>query len=466
MTQIKFPGVFTTDRGAYVTGTAYNQGDIVHTELGVYRSNVAANATHPDTDTTGAWETWCDLRDVAAAKEVVNGSLTDIANLTTQQLLAIQTRSIGIEWSLDDTVKTIEYVGNTSLEEAFKTWCDTSARPCEIKKDGTDFAYLTNTAGVASSTNWLTREDGSGSHYQSEDKADYLQMVEVQNVNVGFFIDNVARRMSVWFNWDKACPVGFRRWLKADSKLFARYDATLNAGGGYDIMAGASCGTSWSMSADKHLTTCKATGSGVLAQTYWEILVLDWLQLAYYKQFDIPSSARGRGIESGSSTAAYNFVNGTHDSLTTPHGTAPGTTYGGYRWMWMENPTDGKQWLWGAGTNKQNGKLYLTLDDTVAQKSTLLSTADADVVDSFVPHTAGWKYPKNIDHWGMSAETDGGSTSTATCDGIYDDGSSSKVVYVGGGSVGGLACGPFSRTLDLSASTSGWGRRGRCTLSR
>ena len=305
MTKISFKGVFTTDKGKYASGTTYATGDIVHTEKGVYRSNVDSNSTNPDTDTTSAWEKWVDLTDVAAAKEVINGALTDIATLTTSQLLAITNRSFGIEWSLDDTVKTLEYVGNTSMEAAFKNWCDTSGKPCEIKKDGTDFAYLTNTSGVASSTNWLTRADGSASHYQSSDKANYLQMVEQQNVNVGSFINYTTRKMAVYFNFDKVCPVGFHRWFKNDTKLLGRYDFTPNADGStVDCAYGLSQGTAVTWSANLMLTRLKATKSDLMEVTAWELIVDAWLQACYYKTFDISSSARGRGVESGSEAAA------------------------------------------------------------------------------------------------------------------------------------------------------------------
>lgn len=465
MAEIRFSGVFTTDKGKYVTGTSYNQGDIVHTELGVYRSNVAANATNPDTDTTGAWETWCDLRDVAAAKEVVNGSLTDIANLTTQQLLAIQTRSIGIEWSLDDTVKTIEYVGNTALEESFKAWCDSSARPCEIKKDGTDFAYLTNTAGVASSTNWLTREGGSDSHYQSEDKADYLQMVEQANINVACLVNNATRRMAIYFNWDDVCPTGFRRWFPVAKKLFGRYDFTPNADGStVDCAYGLSQGSAVTWNANLMMQRLKATKSDLLEVTAWELIVDAWLQAAYYKTFDLPSSARGRGVESGSETAARGYVNGKQDALTTPHGAVNGTSGGGYRWMYRENPTDGKQWIWGAGWRGDNGTGYLTFDDLTANEAVTMDTAKADVTMRYLTDLSG-TYAKNIDFYTMPIEK-GGSSSSGFCDGNWSSSATTRVFYAGGYSNRGLLCGPFARDLAADASGALWNGRGRCALRR
>lgn len=464
MTKISFKGVFTTDKGKYASGTTYATGDIVHTEKGVYRSNVDSNTTNPDTDTTSAWEKWVDLTDVAAAKEVINGALTDIATLTTSQLLAITNRSFGIEWSLDDTVKTLEYVGNTSMEAAFKNWCDTSGKPCEIKKDGTDFAYLTNTSGVASSTNWLTRADGSASHYQSSDKANYLQMVEQQNVNVGSFINYTTRKMAVYFNFDKVCPVGFHRWFKNDTKLLGRYDFTPNADGStVDCAYGLSQGTAVTWSANLMLTRLKATKSDLMEVTAWELIVDAWLQACYYKTFDIPSSARGRGVESGNEAAVRNYVNGTQDSLTTPHGAVNGAS-GGYRWMYRENPTDGKQWIWGAGWRGQNGTGYLTFDDEKANAVALMSLDNADVTMTYLTNCGG-TYMKNVDFFTMPIEAGGGS-SLGFCDGNWSNTANDRVFYAGGASNVGVICGPFARYVNIDASAVVWGRRGRCALNR
>lgn len=465
MSEIRFKGVFVTDKGQYAKGTSYLKGDIVHTEKGVYRSKTENNTTDPDTDTTGAWETWVDLKDVAAAKEVINGSLTDIADLTTAQLLAITNRSFGIEWSLDDTVKTLEYVGNTSMEASFKNWCDTSGKPCEIKKDGTDFAYLTNTSGVASNTNWLTRADGSASHYQSSDKADYLQMVEQENVNVGCFINYTTRKMAVYFNFDKVCPVGFHRWFKNDTKLLGRYDFTPNADGStVDCAYGLSQGTAVTWSTDLMLTRLKATKTDLMEVTAWELIVDAWLQACYYKTFDIPSSARGRGIESGSEAAARNYVNGTQDSLTTPHGAASGTSYGGYRWMYRENPTDGKQWIWGAGWRGQNGTGYLTFDDEKANAAATMSLDNADVTMTYLTNCNG-TYMKNVDFFTMPIEAGGGSSS-GFCDGNWSNTENDRVFYSGGDSDGGVICGPFARGVSIDAPAVFWNRRGRCALNR
>ena len=203
------------------------------------------------------------------------------------------------------------------------------------------------------------------------------------------------------------------------------------------------------------LTRLKATKSDLMEVTAWELIVDAWLQACYYKTTDIPSSARGRGVESGSETAARNYVNGTQDSLTTPHGAVNGTSGGGYRWMYRENPTDGKQWIWGAGWRGQNGKGYLTFDD---EKDNAAATM------TYLTNCNG-TYMKNVDFFTMPIETGGGSSS-GFCDGNWSNTSNDRVFYAGGCSGRGVLCGPFARAVDADASDVVWRRRGRCALNR
>ena len=109
----------------------------------------------------------------------------------------------------------------------------------------------------------------------------------------------------------------------------------------------------------------------------------------------------------------------------------------------------------------------MTFDEDVAQTSALLDTANAEKIVKFPATAAGWYYPKNADIYGMPFEqTGGGSASTGTCDGIYDDNSSDRVVYVGGSSNFGSFCGVRCRLLNYWASASDWDPRGGCTLNR
>lgn len=427
-----------------ITYNGYAIHDIVHKASGVYMSLIDGNTTDPDTDTTSSWRLYLDKTDTSAIE---------------------LSRCVGIQWNLDDDVKNITIVGNTALYPYLKQWIDTSAKPCEIKKDKSDFAYLKNTEGVAHNVNWAYRADGSASHYNTSDKTDYLQMVEYENINVGGVIDMRKRTMTVYFNWDYEAPYGFHRWFKADKKLFGRYDATNNSDGStFDIAYGLSQGSSWSMSAESHLSKCKATGAGLLAETYWELCVQSWLQIAYFQTFNVPSSARGCGMQTGSQFAAVGYVNGTNDTLTKHYGSVDGNSY---MFMYRENPIDGKQWKWGAGTHKDSGILYLTFDEEKAQLAVLLDTANADKAIRFPATSVGWYWPKNVDVYGLPFEyTSGGSDSTGTTDGIYDDTSSDRVMHVGGDSYSGSLCGVVSRHMNGWASASHWYRRGGCTLNR
>ena len=368
--------------------------------------------------------------------------------------------SFGIRWSLDDTVKTIEYVGNTALVDRFKSWVDSSAKPCEIKKDGTDFAYLTNTAGVESSTNWATREDGSASHYQTEDKADYLQMVELSNINIGSSINQLDRTMTVWFNTDTNCPAGFYRWFKAGKKLFARYDSTFNDDATtIDACYGTSQPTgNWSF--DLAHTRTKATNTNLMNITAWEIICLSWIQAAYYQSFDM-QTALATGYE-GVQTAVRGYINGSTDTLTTPHGKI---SSGAFRFMYLENAFWGKQWLAGFGWRGEAGKGYLTFDDEKANKAATMALEDADVTMSYLTDFDGGDYCKNIDLFTMPVERSG-STTSGFCDIFLSSTSTSRVFYVGGASYIGSGCGAFARHLDNDASWSYWAFRARCAMNR
>lgn len=450
-------GYTYTDGDTTVTG--YDKGDVVHTTNGVFASKVDGNTTDPDSDTAN-WEPWVDTKGLNKQIELVRGSISEISANVAEELLMLQTRAFGIKWSLDDKVKTIEYVGNTALVDSFKSWVDTSAKPCEIKKDGTDFAYLTNTAEVESSTNWLTREDGSDSHYQSEDKEDYLQMVELQNINIGFTANNLERTMTVWFNLDAECPNGFHPWFKNGKKLIARYDSTFND----DATTINACyGTSqpegnWSFNLSH--TRTKATNANLMNLTAWEIICMSWIQSAYYQSFDM-QAALASGLSTGSETAARGYINGSTDELTTPHGKI---SSGAFRFMYMENAFWGKQWVMGFGWRGQAGKGYLTFDDEKANKAATMALQDADVTMTYLTNTSN-TYCKNVDFFTMPIEA-GGSSTTGFYDGNWSSTANDRVFYAGGSSDYGSSCGAFARGLYYDASFSYWSRRARCAMNR
>ena len=374
--------------------------------------------------------------------------------------VAKSTESFGLRWSLDDTVKAPEYVGNTTLVDKFKNWVDTSPLPCEIKKDGTDFAYLTNTAGVASSTNWVTRQDGSASHYQTSDKADYLQMCELFNINISPSINQLDRTMTVWFNTDTTCPAGFYRWFKNNSKLFARYDSTFNDDATtIDACYGTSQPTGdWSLSSAHQLT--KATNANLMNITAWEIICLSWIQAAYYQTFDMQTALAG-GLKSGSGTAARSYINGSTDTLTTPHGKI---SSGAFRFMYLENAFWGKQWLAGFGWRGRAGTGYLTFDDEKANKAAILALEDADVTMSY-PTNCNGTYCKNVDFFTMPIEA-GGSSTTGFYDGNWSSTYDDRMFYAGGASSNDSVCGAFARYLNISVGGETWGLRARCAMNR
>lgn len=376
-------------------------------------------------------------------------------------------KSFGIEWSLDDTVKTINYVGDVELVEYFKKWVDESPRPCEISKDLTDFAYLTNIPGVASNVNWQTREDGTPSHYDTSDKADYLQMVEMQNINIMFKTDNVLKKMSVWFNFDKECPSGYHRWFKGITKLFCRYNPTKN-GDGYDIAKGLSLGSDWSMSAELHLSRCKNTGNGIYSETFWEILVLDWIQVAYYKTFDIHSTSRGGALlNKNSLDYAFTYINGTQDVLTSPHGSVDGN-FSGYRFMYRENCSDGVVYIFGIGTLSKSGYAYIMYDEDKAQESALIdiSKANAKIKLESIIQWEGFIYPKNIDYFGIPLDNEGSSSSGVLSTSFWRINDDSSVIVVGGDVVTTEKCGIFTKAMHVGYNFVQTNRRGFCTIKR
>ena len=386
-----------------------------------------------------------------ANAQVITGQIGEIAAKVTNELQTLQLASFGIRWNIDDAVKTITVVGNTTLYNKFKTWVETSGKPCEIKKDFTNFAYLRNEAGVASNVNWTERADGTGSHYATEDKNDYLQLVELQNINVAPFINLLDRTMTVYFNLDSVCPNGFYRWFKNGTKCMGRYDLTFNEDNTtLDCAAGNSQPTG-NFSANSIHSMTVATNANLLNWTAWEIIVFGWLEVAYYGTFDV-ATARGGQMNSGSESAAR---------------AACGAVGGGHRFMYCENAIDGKQWLWGAGWKfTANGVAKFTMDDVKANAAVTVTDANAEITVNFhVVAAAGYKYPKNINFFGM-AEDEDGSSSTGITDGQYLNTAGGTVFYAGGASGYGANCGVFARFANTSASYAYWSQRGRCALNR
>ena len=368
---------------------------------------------------------------------------------------------VGFSVRLSDTTKVMNMIGTAEQLAAFDDWVDNSPKPCEVKKDGTDFAYLTNTAGVASSTSWLTRADGTPSKYSTQDK-NYLQMVELENVNIS--IETTGTQLRVMFNFSPVCPEGFHRMFAEPTKLMSRYDLTFNSDGSTLDCCNGTSQPSGTFSFDNLHSMLDASGSDLLSWTAWEIACLGWIQAMRFRTLDVPSSARGKGLQSGSETAARGWVNGTTDSLTTPHGGVDQNDNGGYRFMYMENCTDGKQWLMGFGWHGNNGKGYFTRDDYKANAQALIPILECEVEHDY-PTNLSETYAKNVSELGIATEG-GGSASSGFFDGNWSNTSDDRIFYAGGGSTAGALCGPFARVVYSDASNADWSHRGRVALRK
>ena len=368
---------------------------------------------------------------------------------------------VGFSVRLSDTTKVMNMIGTAEQLAAFDDWVDNSPKPCEVKKDGTDFAYLTNTAGVASSTSWLTRADGTPSKYSTQDK-NYLQMVELENVNIS--IETTGTQLRVMFNFSPVCPEGFHRMFAEPTKLMSRYDLTFNSDGSTLDCCNGTSQPSGTFSFDNIHSMLDATGLDLLNWTAWEIACLGWIQAMRFRTLDVPSSARGKGLQSGSEAAARGWVNGTTDSLTTPHGGVDQNGNGGYRFMYMENCTDGKQWLIGFGWHGNNGKGYFTRDDYKANAQALIPILECEVEHDY-PTNLSEAYAKNVSELGIATES-GGSASSGFFDGNFSNTSDDRIFYAGGDSADGSICGPFARYVSNAAAYAAWDLRGRVALRK
>lgn len=368
---------------------------------------------------------------------------------------------VGFSIPISSTTKTMTMIGTEQQLAAFNRRIDLASRPCEIKKDMTDFAYLRNTAGVASSTNWLKRADGSDSHYNSADKNDYLQMADIENVNIKWTYDVTADKMSVMFNFDTWCPPGYQRWFVENSKLMSRYDITYADSTTLNCAKGCkqtdNNPNTDQMSANVIMSLIKATNASLLSWTAWEISCLSWIMAMYYRTLDV-QGALGSGISSGDQSAAAAFVNGTSDSLTTPHGQV--SSGGAIRFMYLENPY-ALRWLFGAGWRGDDGTGRYVTDDKVANVSATLSTSAAGIQTHAYPTDLYQTNPKNVNILGIATEAGGGYP-----DGQWSNTSASRVFYAGGLSLYGAFDGVFARSVFTDASLSTWYRRGRCAVRK
>ena len=392
-----------------------------------------------------------------------------------------------MRWSTTDATIVPTFSGDISLAD-FKTWVDNASYPCEIKKDGTDFAYIKRSTG-STVADWTLRSDNNASHYNTSDKADYLQMTEIENVNVGLFENTAEHWQEVRFNFDKGCPEGFHKWFAHPywnasrgkyTKLIGRYDSTphtntTTTADGIDVMYGGSQGAWVSdgstydngiWSANTLLAATKATNANLLEETYWEHVVLTYIFCAYKGTFNTQSIYAGLQKDYNLGYAGQ-WLNGQTDSqMRHDAGVAIANTVNtAYRFMHIENAIHGKQWIWGAGWSGNNGKYYMTYDDIKANASTSLTESNADVVGTY-PTTLSGQYFGNADLWGVPTNTSGGSSSTRYCDAAWSAAGTGRVAYLGGTSYAESAVGGFARNFNLDAVFSSWAWRGRSTMNR
>lgn len=397
-----------------------------------------------------------------------------------------------MRWSTEDKAKVPSFYGEVS-HETFKSWVDSASVPCEINRANGNITPYTMDGNNVQDWSSLHRTDPG-----------YLQMTRIQNINVGCFQDTSKKIKEVRFNFDKGCPQGFHKWFPNStasdgSKLWGRYDVipdgTTDTNTGIRICAGTDehmgavpsgkesewAKGNWSSIRLHNAYKNEQNVSGLLEVTYWEHYVLSMIFSAYYKTFNHQSVFRGLSDSWPANGGLW--ANGqTEDSLTTPHGTlaAEGqesSTAAGMRFMHMENPIYGKQWIWGAGWyGTGSGRYYMTFDDIYAnadstyQTFTATANPPSHVVTGTYPTSSN--YISNIDVYGVpspAGETWGDSAWAGSSLGFYDyaylDTGGSRVAYLGGISNGGDRCGGFARIFYSGAAGEGWDRRGRVTMN-
>lgn len=411
-----------------------------------------------------------------------------------------------MRWNDNDVIKTPSFYGDVSLD-TFKNWVDGASKPCEIKKDGTDFAYLKMDGNNVA--DFTKRDDNSASHYSTNDKEDYMQMTEIKNINVGLFQDSAAGTKEVRFNFDEGCPAGFHKWFPnstTGTKLWGRYNvtsvgnvtdtATSGISVGYGLRQGtdgaydaSSAKGNWSANyirkgIDYLNSNLDSTASGYqyMEMTYWEHLVLTYIFSAYFGTFNSQSVYWGLSSNytgAGSTGGANQWLNGNTDTILTHYGSlaasgTEATANAGYKFMHMENPLHGNQWIWAAGFRGELTKYYMTFDDIKANTFASTSSADMIIANADVTGTIpsmSSSYISKIDVYGVPTAAGDDATIQASDRGFFDCGWSnvtvgSRVAYLGGDSYYGAGCGAFARGFFSVASGQNWGWRGRVTMNR
>lgn len=408
-----------------------------------------------------------------------------------------------MRWYDNAVIKTPSFYGEVSHDD-FKKWVDHASYACEIPRNSTsasDVVFYPTTTGTNTVTDWdsLHRTDGS-----------YLQMALIENINVGCFQDTSKGIKEIRFNFDKGCPDGFHKWFshgtdaftatdgvidesthkyfKNTSKLFGRYDvapitSTTQASTGAEginMCANSSQGTgqNWSTytleggytkgnwNSNALLAGIKATNANLLELTYWEHYVMTMIFCAYYGTFNVQDIYNGMTNNYSAGGQAGDFINGTTESTLFTHYGEVSTNSGSntaYRFMHLENPLHGKQWIWGAGWKGSNGTYYMTFDDKKANEAATMVNSKADVTGTYATNWSQ-SYISKIDVFGVPTAVEG-SSSSGFFDAAWSATGTDRVAYLGGNSGSGDVCGGFARSFGDAASYTYWSRRGRVTMN-
>ena len=299
-----------------------------------------------------------------------------------------------MRWDPRDTVKTPTFFGDVSWEK-FKDWVDNASRPCEIPADTTDPA---SDIKYLDTENFNLNTEGEASHLNN---IHWLQMAEIENINIGLFEAKNGKWREVRFNFDKGCPKGFHKWFPNTvngKKLIGRYDTAV-----YDdtYVANNRGQTGTHNLSEKIREATANTNPNLLSLTYWEYHVLVFIFCAYYKTFDVQSVCDGLCWASTSDPTANNYFekiesgypNGWIDTRVSGHAgkhilsnysSVSGHNNEAYKFMWLENPIFGKNYLRVAGCNTGTDGLYFCYDDIKANHNKSLSY-DKEQIEKIIP---------------------------------------------------------------------------------
>lgn len=274
-----------------------------------------------------------------------------------------------MRWNTESGVKVPEFSGSITRDE-FKKKIKENFWKCEVRKGEKTILYPTNSGEL-----------------HKEDKG-YLQMVEVGNINVGFFQDTTRKIKEVRFNFDAGCPKGFYKWFpnatwkpdkKKWTKLLGRFDITKSTNPNDLLMTyNESLGdTTWS--AKELVDVVKNTNTALdytgesgkpklHLMTYWEYVVLLYIMCAYVETFDLSKVCAGfnKSID-----IAKTYKNGSLDELAVDGFAFSDVDDSAYCFMGIDNPLHGLRnlFLTGLVCFKQGSydpAYYLSFDESAS----------------------------------------------------------------------------------------------------